>query len=94
LHAKLKYGHSNGWVESKEELKRNLYNGKLEYTAIDVAGEERDLVIEGTTGLVRAKTHIEVRLDGKPLFLELMVLQVWIFEKNEWRLLGRHSSKL
>lgn len=42
----LTYGHSNGWIQTKEEVIADLYNGKLTYKEID---PENDLMgIDGT----------------------------------------------
>jgi hypothetical protein len=94
LSAKLQYGHSNGWVETKEEVKNDLYNGKLAYRSIKENGKGLSVVVEGSTGLVRADEAIDVLLDGKPVSLNLTVLQVWIFENGNWKLIGRQSTKV
>src|SRR6186997_428010 len=94
LSAQLKYGHSNGWIETKDELKAHLFNGKLVYRSINGSGTGPTVVIEGKTGLVREEVTVDVLLDGKALNLKLSVLQVWIFRKGEWILLGRQSTKV
>lgn len=94
LSPKLRYGHSNAWIESKEELKANLFNGKLTYTNITADAATPQIIIEENTGLVRSDVKVEVTLDGKPLNFHLSVLQVWIYQKGEWRLIGRQSTKL
>ena len=94
LSDQLQYGHSNGWIESKEALKTHLFNGKLVYQSITLNGKEPAVVIEKKTGLVREEVTIDVLLDGKPLNMKLSVLQVWIFRKGEWRLIGRQSTKV
>jgi hypothetical protein len=94
LSAKLRYGHSNGWIETREELKANLYNGKLVYRSIKDNGMGLQTVIDGNTGLVREDVAIDVVLDNKPVSLNLSVLQVWVFDKGGWRLIGRHSTKV
>jgi hypothetical protein len=94
LSSKLQYGHSNGWIESKEEVKTDLYNGKITYRSIKDNGQGPQLVIVGSTGLVREDVAIDVLLDGKPINLNLAVLQVWVFEKGAWKLIGRQSTKV
>ena len=92
LSPQLTYGHSNGWIETKEEVKAHLYNGKLVYRSIK--GEGPTVVIDGETGLVREEVTIDVLLDGKAVNLKLSVLQVWVYHKGEWILLGRQSTKV
>ncbi len=94
LNDQLQYGHSNGWIESKQELKAHLFNGKLVYRSITLNEKEPAIVIEGRTGLLREEVTIDVLLDGKPLNMKLSVLQVWVFRKGEWRLIARQSTKL
>jgi hypothetical protein len=94
LSSRLQYGHSNGWIENREELKTHLYNGNLVYRRFERSGDEPRIVIEGITGLVRDEVRIEVLLDGRPLDMKLGVLQVWVFRKGEWQLIGRQSTKL
>jgi hypothetical protein len=94
LSPKLRYGHSNAWIESKEELKANLFNGKLKYTGILPTGSEPNIIIEDATGLVRSEVMVNVVMDGKPMNFHLSVLQVWIYQNGEWRLIGRQSTKV
>jgi hypothetical protein len=92
LHKDISYGHSNAWVEGKEDLMANLYNGKLTYQKI----ETKDL--KWTTNKdfanVRSTTEIEYLLDGKEGKLKLHVLQVWVKTNKGWQLLARQSTKL
>jgi len=94
LSPRLQYGHSNGWIESKEQLIADLFNGKLTYKAITLHSVLPPPVIEGRTGLVRSVITADILLDGKPLNLKLSVLQVWLFEKGRWILIGRQSTKV
>ena len=90
----VEYGHSNGWIETRAELKRHLYNGKLVYNSIKLTGPEPRCRIEGGTGLVREEVMIDILLDGKPMQMKLHVLQVWVFRKGTWRLWSRQSTKV
>jgi hypothetical protein len=92
LHERLGYGHSNGWIESKKELIEDLYNGKLSYKSIKQSAEQFEIV--NTTATVRSMADIDVLLDGKPMSFKLHVLQVWVWEKKGWKLLGRQSVKM
>lgn len=92
LHEDLSYGHSNAWIETKKDLMKNLYNGKLSYSKV----ETKELKIaEGSTHAnVRSTTEIEYLLYGKEGKLKLHVLQVWIKTNKGWQLLARQSAKL
>lgn len=92
LHDHLSYGHSNGWVEKKDELVKHLFNGKLNYGKI----ESKELSVEqtGDVSLVRLESNIKYVLDGKEGGLKLHVLQVWLRVGYEWKLLSRQSTKI
>ncbi len=92
LHQNLSYGHSNGWVEKKDELLRHLFNGKLNYNSI----ESKEISSEqtGDITMLRIESNIKYVLDGKEGALKLHVLQVWIRVAHEWKLLGRQGTKI
>ncbi len=92
LHDNLSYGHSNGWVEKKDELMKHLFNGKLNYNKI----ESKELSVEHTNdvALVRLESNIQYVLDGKEGSLKLHVLQVWMKDGYVWKLLSRQGTKI
>jgi hypothetical protein len=94
LHKKLSYGHSNGWIESRQDVMTDLHNGKLVYNSISQSAP--NIVIEGKTAAVRAEADIDVALDGKQVKLKLHILQVWVWKDKdkEWKLLSRQSTKI
>lgn len=92
LHKNLSYGHSNGWVQSKEEVVKDLVSGKIIYEKM----ESRDP--QWTTGsdwaTLRTTTDLNFLMDGKEGVLKLHVLQVWMKTNKGWQLLARQSTKL
>lgn len=92
LHKDLSYGHSNAWVETKSELIKNLYNGKLSYHKI----ESKDIKWAATKDWanVRSTAEIKYLLDGKEGELKLHVLQVWLKTNKGWQLVSRQSTKI
>lgn len=91
LEDQLTYGHSNGWIEKKNDVIADLYNGKLTYKTIVPANQE--VVIEGKAASVRFNADIDVLMDSKPMQFKLKVLQMWIWENDHWVLLARQSVK-
>ncbi|RYD59325.1 MAG: nuclear transport factor 2 family protein [Sphingobacteriales bacterium] len=91
-HENLTYGHSNGWIETRQDVIGNLYNGKLTYTKIEQ--QEPKIWMEGKTATVRKDATAAILLDGKPMELKLHVLQVWVKTKKGWQLVSRQSVKL
>jgi hypothetical protein len=92
LSPQLRYGHSNGWVETREDVVADLFNGKLTYHTIAWSGTPA-VVLEGKTGLVRGDITVDILYNGQPLKMKLHVLQVWVYKKGGWILLGRQSVK-
>lgn len=92
LHEELSYGHSNGWVETKAELLQHLFNGKLVYKKIESKLLTRNNADSVT--IVRTESNIKYVLDGKEGELKLLVMQVWVLNKNGWQLLSRQSTKI
>ncbi|MDQ3550766.1 MAG: nuclear transport factor 2 family protein, partial [Bacteroidota bacterium] len=76
LHNDVSYGHSNGWVETKGDIIKDLYNGKLAYKKI----EHKSVIwaVGPDWGTVRSTDEINYILDGKPATLKLHVLNVWL----------------
>lgn len=89
LSEKLKYGHSNGWIETKKELIENLYNGKLLYKKIEATKPE--ITTTATTAATRSIANIVAVMDGKQMSFRLKVLQVWVWEESHWVLFARQS---
>lgn len=87
------YGHSNGWIERKQDVIRDLYNGKLVYKEIKQDAKPH-VTFAGNAGRVVMDLSVRVLVDGKELLLKLNVLQLWLYEKKEWKLWGRQSVKI
>ena len=88
----LSYGHSNGWIENKQEIIEDLYNGKLTYKQI--SKQSQKVNVSGDAGAVRLVADFDVEMNGKPIQLKLSVLQVWIWKNKHWVLFARQSTKI
>lgn len=86
------YGHSNGWVETKAELIRNLYNGTLNYTKIKASKPE--VKISGNSAWMRNVADIDAVMGGNAMSFKLKVLQVWNWENEHWVLFARQSVSI
>ncbi len=92
LEDKLSYGHSNGWIQSKEDVMADFVSGKIEYKKIEV-GEE-SLNINPNAVTVRSITKVEGVVNGTAFSMSLQVLQVWKRIKKQWVLIARQSVKV
>jgi len=92
LDADLKYIHSNGWVESKEDLLANLRSEKLVYKQVTVS--ETKVNLTHHVAIVSGKGLFSVILENQKLEIPLMYSEIYVKQKGKWLLLHRHSNKL
>ncbi len=87
----LTYGHSNGWVETKNEMLQNLETGYLKYNSF----KEDSIQVSMNKGLasVRFNATIDVDLNGKNGTYFLKVLEVWQRKGKRWILFARQAVK-
>jgi len=92
LHKDLSYGHSNAWVETKEDVIKNLISGKLAYSKI----ESKDFLWTASKdwATVRTTSAINYLLDGEEGTLQWHVMQCWLKTNKGWQLIARQSTKL
>lgn len=107
---KLRYAHSNGWVETQQEQLHNLKTGYLDYhgyhaDSLYIYTPKLDLTINGVAPPFYNDKHatldfnatIDVSLNGKRNVYLLHVSEVWrrsSVRRNDWKLIGRKASKL
>lgn len=87
----LSYGHSNGWVETKNELIKNLETGYISYETFKE--DSITVVINGTMANVRFIADINASLNGVAATYHLKVLEVWVKKGKRWLLFARQSVK-
>src|SRR4029079_12570849 len=92
LHNNVTFGHSNGWVESKDDVVRDVKSGKLAYQTIK--SDSITWKVETTWASVRSITKVEVAVDGNKTELKLHILEVWLRTEKGWQLIARQSTKL
>lgn len=92
LHPELSYGHSNGWVETKQEVLNHILSNYLIYEHI--LPDSMYCQVSKKFAIVRFQAVHEVVLQGKTIRLNLHVCQVWIKSHKRWKLLARQSTKI
>lgn len=93
LHKDLSYGHSNGWVQTKNDLWNDFVSGKLVYKKIENSSITIT-AINKNWATVRTNTSAEGTVNDKGFNLTLHVLQVWMKTNKGWQLMARQSAKL
>lgn len=92
LHDDLSYGHSNGWLQSKEDVMADFVSGKIEYKKIEAGAESFTITKEAVA--VRSITKVDGVVNGTAFSMSLQVLQVWKRIKKNWVLIARQSVKV
>ena len=87
----LSYGHSNGWVESKTDLLKNLETGYMSY--LDYKEDSMNVVVNGNVAHVRFIADISARLNGNDANFHLKVLEVWVKKGKRWLLFARQAIR-
>jgi len=92
LHKSVTYGHSSGWVETKEEVIKDLTSGKVVYHTIK--SDSITWKTDANWASMRSKTKVEVSLNNNRTELNLHILEVWLKTNKGWQLIARQSTKL
>ncbi len=87
----LSYGHSNGWVETKQEMIKNLETGFMKYRSY--TEDSVQVVINGNLANTRFVADIEATRDGISGNYHLKVLEVWVKKGKRWLLFARQAVK-
>ena len=93
LHSEVSYGHSNGWIQSKDDILNDFKSGKLVYNKIE-NNSSTIVKISRKYATVKTNTNAEGAVNGTAFKLTLHVMQFWIKTKKGWQLIARQSSKL
>lgn len=89
-----KYIHSNGWIQTKQEVIDDLKSNKLNYTAVSIT--ESDVVFYGTeVAIVTGKGTFKGLMPDKTEFkLNLLYSEVYVRYKKQWWLTSRLATKI
>ena len=87
----LSYGHSNGWIETKADMIKNLETGYMNYNSIKE--DSIQVMMNGTMANVRFVADINATLNGNTNSFRLKVLEVWVKKGKRWLLFGRQAVR-
>jgi hypothetical protein len=87
----MSYGHSNGWVETKTEMIKNLETGYMNYNSYKE--DSIQVVINGNMAHARFVADIAATLNGKDGNFHLKVLEVWVKKGKRWLLFARQAVR-
>jgi hypothetical protein len=87
----LSYGHSNGWVENKNEVINDLKSGVIDY--LGYTEDSLTIGINGNLASARFIGAVEASMKGVQSTFKLRVLEVWTKKSNRWVLFARQAIK-
>lgn len=87
----LSYGHSNGWIETKADMIKNLETGYMNYNSIKE--DSIQVMMNGTIANVRFVADINATLNGTLGNFHLKVLEVWVKKGKRWLLFARQAVR-
>ena len=85
------YGHTNGLMQTKAQLIRDVVSGVQDYKSI----EPTDMVIKiyDNSAVVTLKSKIKLVYQGNMMDMTMNVIVFWV-KKKDWQIVGRQSVKL
>ncbi|MBX3241963.1 MAG: nuclear transport factor 2 family protein [Chitinophagaceae bacterium] len=94
LHRGLTYGHSNAWIQTREDFINDLKSGKVTYRKMERSNVNVTAIRENWA-TVRSSAVAEGVVDGKEFSVVLHVLHVWVKkEPGGWQLVARQATKM
>jgi len=90
-HKRLSYGHSNGWIETKSEMIKNLETGFISYSKFNE--DSITVNLNDKLASVRFIGDITATLNGKQTDYHLKVMEVWVRKGGKWKLFARQALK-
>lgn len=87
----LSYGHSNGWVENKTDIIKDLETGYISYQAFKE--DSITVAINGNMANVRFIADITATMKATTNNFHLKVLEVWVKKGKRWVLFARQAVK-
>lgn len=88
----LSYGHSNGWVETKADMIKDLETGYISYQGIKE--DSIIIIMNGAMANVRFLGDYKATLKGAASNFRLRVLEVWVKKSKRWILFARQAVKI
>ncbi len=86
------YGHTNGLIQTKQQLIHDVMTGVQDYKTITPG--HMDIRTYGNTAVVVMGSSVNMIFAGKQLDLQMMITLTWIKMNNDWKLVARQSVKI
>ena len=87
------FGHSNGWVQNKDDFKTDFESGKVKYQSVKQS-ELKELKFKNKFASIRRIIAVKGLYKNETFEMKLSVLEFWIQQKGIWKLWSRQSVSL
>jgi len=87
----LSYGHSNGWVQNKNDIIKDFETGLISYQSYKE--DSVKVSMNGNLASARFVADINATLRGNASSNHLKVLEVWVKKGKRWLLFARQAVK-
>jgi hypothetical protein len=87
----LSYGHSNGWVETKTDLIKDLESGYISYQSYKA--DSISVLMNESMANLRFVADITATMKEVTSIFHLKVLEVWVMKEKRWVLFARQAVK-
>jgi hypothetical protein len=87
----LSYGHSNGWVQSKDDFVKDFKRGWISYQMFTV--DSMSVEANDNLAQVRFLADVKATVNGKNNSFHISVLEVWLKKNKTWVMFARQGVK-
>lgn len=87
------FEHSNGWIQNKDDFKKDFESGKVKYQSVKQT-ELKEFKIKNKFANVRRIIAVKGLYKNETFEMKLSVLEFWIQQKGIWKLWSRQSVKI
>lgn len=87
------FGHSNGWIQNKDDFKTDFESGKVKYQSVKQS-ELKELKFKNKFANIRRIIAVKGLYKNEAFEMKLSVLEFWIQQKGIWKLWSRQGVSL
>lgn len=88
----VQYIHSNGLIQSKQDVIDDLQSGKLVYKHVVV--KDAHVRWYASTAIITGTGRFAGIVNGSHFEVDLLYTEVYVFKNKKWQLASRHANKL
>lgn len=92
LDDQIRYVHSNGWIQTKQEVLDDVVSGKLNYQEVVVT--EASVRLYPDMAILIGKGKFSGIVNKNPFTMSLLYTEVYVKRGTKWKLASRHANKM